>query len=152
MSKRRVHEDSERLDEVMDALFPDINELSSEEVEAMLLDGGCDLEEQRRRLHEAAREIARRQRAKGSAARPYLKRVIEQTGDASVLPSKPADALRKAQRALASFFSPPPLGTRPEVVRAFRESHSGEFSERDRRTIESLEEELVKRTEKERNE
>ena len=147
MSKKKTPKDFGRLDAIVDSLFPDLEEMTSEEVEALLSEGGCDLERQRQKLNELARGMARARRAEGKLSPPYMQRIIEQTGDASVLPRKPKDALRKAQQQLSSLFSRKKGLSRLEIVHAYRKEKGGKITENDRALIESLEDDLRKRAE-----
>ena len=141
MTKRKARQKLEQLDRIMGSLFPDIESLTPAERKTLLAESGCDLENERRRFHEMAKDIARQQRRKGKVSPPYLTKVAEQTGDASVLPKNPQDALRKAKNHISSLLAPPQQTPR-EIVHAFRER--GELTERDHDTLGSLEEELRK--------
>ncbi len=141
MSKRTARRQIEQLETIMESLFPDIESLTSAERKALLAEGDCDLDGARLRLHDMAKDIAQQQRRKGKISPPYLARVAEQTGDASVLPKNPLDAIRKAKNHISSLLAPPPQTPR-EIVHAFRERGTGEFSKRDHDTLDTLEEEL----------
>lgn len=86
-----------------DLLMPDIEEMTPQEVEAVLEDAGIDAKEFDRRIAGLAREIATRERRERGSAPRYLRDVITQLDPAGPLPDGLAAARQKAGEWIAGI-------------------------------------------------
>ncbi len=136
MSKKRDKEQLDRINATYDAIFNDMEDLPIEEVRRALAEAGVDRTALREGLHESASALARRIRAKGQGAPEGLKRLIDQTGDPTMLSADPARALDKAKQYLGHIFGPVTPSATPGIVGAFR--GEGDLTEKDQETIDAI--------------
>ena len=147
MTKKRKVEEVDRIKAAYDALYNDMENVPVERIRKVLSDAGIDRAEQRRCLHERANELARAGRAEGHGAPQALARLLDQTGDATVLPAEPKRALEKAKQYVADLFSGASTTAQLQFVGAFR--GEGDLTDRDKKTISEIDAELRARAESE---
>lgn len=140
MSQRGDKERVSRLFAAVEALYNELETLTSAEVEIRLADAGVEPAALQVEMHNVAKAITERLRAEGKPAPPYLANLVGQTADATVLPPDPKAAVEKAARYLRSCFAPKASGT-IEIVQSFRKGADA-LSSHDLETLAKLEEEL----------
>ncbi|MEO8035825.1 MAG: hypothetical protein ABI837_15420 [Acidobacteriota bacterium] len=145
MSKKRDKEQFDRINAAYNAIFNDIEDLPIEEVRRALADAGVDRTALREGLHESASALARGMWAKGQGAPEGLKRLIDQTGDPTILSADPVRAFDKAKQYLGQIFGPVAPSATPGIVGAFR--GEGELTPKDQETIDAIDAELLARVE-----
>lgn len=132
MSKKRQREEARKLEAILDALLPDVENLSEDEVDRLVTESQCDLPAIRKRLQVTANDVAASHRRAGHAAPKALTAFAEAMDDSPKLPRDPAAALAKAARfveALGRVVLPLTGGFRP--VEAYRKGDA-ELTARDR--------------------
>ncbi len=145
MSKDDQRKDAQRLEELMGALLPDIEEMPREEVDALLAESGCDLRAIRESLHTTATELAASYRRNGQAAPKALVAFAEAMDDRPILPRDPKAAEAKAAgwiRQLGQAFRVPAGQAR--VLEAYRKGEA-DLSDRDRKTLDGAAAKLRKK-------
>lgn len=148
MSKKEEEKEARRLEELLDAILPNVEELSSEEVDAVLADDGDLLRETRAALRDSALELAAAHRSRGHAAPKALTRFAEAMDDRPNLSADPAAAESKAMslmRSLAAKITSP-LG-QLQLLEAYRKGDE-EFSQRDRELLDAATARLKKKLER----
>lgn len=137
MPKKDERKDAQRLEELMDALLPNIEEMSQEDVDSLLAESGCDLQTIRKTLHATATEIAANYRRLGQAAPKALVVFAEAMDDRPILPSDPKAAEAKAAgwiRQLGQALRLP--AGQPRILEAYRKGET-DLSDRDRQTLDA---------------
>lgn len=146
MSKK----DSKKDEQILDALLPDIEQMSREDAEALFAETGADLRELRVRLHDAAKGVAADLRKRGTPAPRSLTRAIEALDDSQRLPqSSDAAAMAKATEVVRRFRTPQPIPESAQLLKAARLS-PGPSAGDDDDAAEKLAEELAAELKKER--
>lgn len=114
-------QDSKKDEKILDALLPDIEQMSREDAEALFAETGADLLELRARLRDAARGIAADLRKRGTPAPRSLTRAIEALDDSQRLPqSSDAAAMAKAAEVVRRFRTPQPIPEDAQLLKAAR--------------------------------
>lgn len=147
MSKKRQREEAKRLEAMLNALLPDVENLSDEEVDRLIIESGCDLPTIRKKLHATATEVAASYRRQSHAAPKALVAFADAMDDSRKLPRDPAAAIAKAVRfveALGQRLLPPVGGL--TIREAYRKGDA-ELSERDRAVLDEAADALRKELE-----
>jgi hypothetical protein len=138
--------DEQKLEQTLDAILPDIENMSREEAKELLAEAGVDLQGLRARLQASAKEIATGLRKAGTPAPRYLTRAIEALEDGEKLPTTSDEAaLARAADVLRKFRTPQPLPENARTIKAARFSPGA--STKDDATAERLAEDLRKELE-----
>lgn len=135
MAKKRQREEEKRLEAVLDALLPDVENLSDADVDHLIAESACDVSAIRRRLHTMANDAAANHRRAGHAAPKALVAFADAMDDSPKLPRDPAAALAKALhfvKALGQAVVPPIGGL--HVVEAYRKGDV-ELTDHDRAVL-----------------
>lgn len=133
---------SKNEEQILDALLPDIENMSRDEVDELVVATGVDLRALRARLRDAARGIAADLRKNGKAAPRYLTRAIEALDDSETLPvSSDVAALAKAKEVIQRFRTPQPVPKAAKLLKAARVTPTSPNVE-DTDTAEKLAEDL----------
>lgn len=137
----RVRADAERF-------CPNLDSLTTPEVNDLLSAAGADVELLRKRLNESVKKLVVAQRLKGNKVPGYLQDALDLTSADNEPARDPKIALEKATRWLNGFVEkviPPPH--RIVVQRAYRKT--GTLSGKDADLLDQLEEKLRKSVRKE---
>jgi len=137
----RVRADAERF-------CPDLDALTTSEVNDLLSAAGADIELLRKRLNESVKNLVVAQRLKGNKVPGYLQDVLDMTSANDEPAKNPKIAIEKATRWLSGFVDkviPPP--NRIVVQRAYRKT--GSLSGKDANLLDQLEEKLKNSVKKE---
>jgi hypothetical protein len=137
----RVRADAERF-------CPDLDALTTSEVNDLLSAAGADIELLRKRLNESVKNLVVAQRLKGNKVPGYLQDVLDMTSANDEPAKNPKIAIEKATRWLNGFVDkviPPP--NRIVVQRAYRKT--GSLSGKDANLLDQLEEKLKNSVKKE---
>lgn len=140
---KRDKEQLDRINATYDAIFNEIGDLPIEDVRRALAEAGVNREQLRVGLNMRATELARQLRSSNQAAPPALTHLLEQTSDPTQLPADPKRALDKAKQYMANLFGPPSAAGSAAIVGAFR--GEGDLTDRDQKTIEDIDAELLER-------
>lgn len=147
MSKRDTERLFEQIQRMAYRLAAGDDKKSTSQLAGDLRLSGIDPDVLKKRFHEAAKQLAARERAAGRPAPLALQQAIEQTEPDDVMPSdtRTADAKmsRWLERFSGSFALPPGL----ETLRAFRKS--GEVAPDEQAELDKLEDQLKKDIRKE---
>ena len=130
----RVRADAERF-------CPDLDSLTTSDVNDLLSAAGGDVELLRKRLNESVKKLIVAQRLKGNKVPGYLHDILDMTSASNEPAKNPKIALEKASRWLNGFVDkviPPP--DRIVVQRAYRTT--GSLSGKDASLLDQLEEKL----------
>jgi hypothetical protein len=146
MSKRDVERMFEEVREMAERLTAGEEKLATSQLADQLRQSGIDPDALKKRLHEAVKGIAARERAAGRVSPLAVQQAIEQTAPDDVIPSSPKAAEEKMGRWLERFGSGFSLPDQLEVARAYRKS--GDVSGSDQADLDSLEEDLKERIKK----
>jgi len=113
--------DSKKDQQILDALLPDIEQMSREDAEALFTETGADLRDLRARLRDAARGVAAELRKQGTPAPRSLARAIEALDDSQRLPqSSDTAAMAKAAEIVRRFRTPQPIPEDAKLLKAAR--------------------------------
>ena len=137
----RVRADAERF-------CPDLDALTTSEVNDLLSAAGADIELLRKRLNESVKNLVVAQRLKGNKVPGYLQEILDMTSANDEPAKNPKIAIEKATRWLNAFVDkliPPP--NRITVQRAYRKT--GSLSGKDANLLDQLEEKLKNSVKKE---
>jgi hypothetical protein len=141
-------DDSKKDEQILEALLPDIENMSREEADELLAETGVDLRALRARLRDTAKGIAADLRKNGTAAPRSLTRAIEALDDSEKLPaSSDTAALAKAKNVIRKFRTPQPMPKDPKYLKAARLTPSTSNTDDDA-AAEKLAEELRQEIEK----
>ena len=146
MSKRDVERMFEDVREMAERLTAGEEKLAASQLADQLRQSGIDPDLLKKRLHEAVKGIAARERAAGRVAPLAVQQAIEQTAPDDVIPSSPKAAEEKMGRWLDRFGSGFSLPDQLGIARAYRKS--GDVNESDQADLDSLEEDLKDRIKK----
>lgn len=146
MSKKSEDKkEKQKLEALLDALMPNVEEMTDEEVRVLLAEGE-DLRPLRANLHTMAMEQAAAYRRHGHVAPKALTRFAEAMDDGPGLPADPAAAESKALRWIRSLETP---GTAPaaDAIRLLKAARKGdkELSERDKGHVDAAAARLKKK-------
>lgn len=140
-------DDSKKDEQILEALLPDIENMSREEADELLAETGVDLRALRARLRDTAKGIAADLRKNGTAAPHSLTRAIDALDDSEKLStSSDTAALAKAKDVIRRFRTPQPVPKAPKYLRAARLTPSK--SDDDDAAAEKLVEDLRQEIEK----
>ncbi len=140
MPKRDVERMFSEVRELAERITAGEEQLATSQLADQLRQSGIDPEVLKRRLHEAAKGIAARERAAGRVAPLGVQQAIEQTAPDDVMPSSPKAAEEKMQRWLERFGSGFAIPDQLEVARAYRKS--GDVSDDEQADLDTLEQDL----------
>lgn len=139
MGKR--NDEANKLDALVQTLFPDDATVSEQEVSAFLGALGSNVEGLRARLIEAARAFAASERREQRAAPPYLRDVVESLENSGSLPRSSTAAASRAKEWLIGLMQPGSCPRTLRVVEAYRKGDA-DLTEKDKETLDKLAEEL----------
>lgn len=145
MSKK---EEASKLDLLVRALFPDDEAATHEEVREFLNRVGCNRDELRRRLQQAARELAATARQKNVAPPPYLQSVVEALGQEGTLPVDPSAAKSVAMERIHSFLTKTGVPAGFRLVEAYRAS-GDKLEQGEQKILEEMGDELRREVDEE---
>ena len=140
MAKRHVERMFEEVRELAERITAGEEELGTSQLAEQLRQSGIDPDALKRRLHEAVKAVADRERAAGRVPPLGLDQAIEQTAPDDVMPSSPKKAEEKMNRWLDRFGSGFGIPDQLEVARAYRKS--GDVSESEQADLDALEKDL----------
>ena len=143
MPKKDIERLFKEVGDLAARLYPD-EELELEDIRGNLKAADIDTAKLRERLHDSARDLARKQRLAGKPAPKYLQEVIDATGPAEQLPRDASKAIDKMRGWIKSFRILSGVGiSGMEVEHAYRKS--GEVSDTDKERLDELERKLKER-------
>jgi hypothetical protein len=140
MAKRDVERMFDQVRELADRITAGEERLGASQLADQLRRSGIEPDVLKRRLHDAAKAIAARERAAGRVAPLGVQQAIEQTAPDDVIPSSPKAAEEKMRRWLERFGSGFDVPDQLEVARAYRKS--GDVSDPELADLDDLEREL----------
>ena len=146
MSKRDVERMFADLRDMAERLTAGEEKLATSQLADQLRLSGIDPEALKKRLHEAVKGIAARERAAGRVPPFAVQQAIEQTAPDDVIPNSQKTAEEKMGRWLDRFGSGFSLPDQLGIARAYRKS--GDVNEDDQADLDSLEEDLKDRIKK----
>jgi hypothetical protein len=146
MAKRDVERMFKEVRELAERITAGEEKLATSQLADQLRQSGIDPDVLKRRLHEAVKAIAVRERAAGRVTPLGVEQAIEQTAPDDVMPSSPKKAEEKMGRWLERFGSGFAIPDQLEVARAYRKS--GEVSDSEQTDLDALEEDLKERIKK----
>jgi hypothetical protein len=141
MAKKDREKFFERVGADAERFCPDLDALTTSEVNDLLSAAGADIELLRKRLSESVKNLVVAQRLKGNKVPGYLQDVLDMTSANDEPAKNPKIAIEKATRWLNGFVGtviPPP--NRIVVQRAYRKT--GSLSVKDANLLDQLEEKL----------
>jgi hypothetical protein len=145
MSKQKTERFLEEVRRIAQNLGQRDESLSPEQVRAHLRDTGVDPDELKARFHQAALELAERERLANRFVSSLLKRAIDTTRPDDELPHDISAARAFAERWLDKFASAFVLPANFEISRAYRKTD--DLSDSDQADLDRLEQELKRRVE-----
>jgi hypothetical protein len=139
MSKR--NDEANKLDALVQTLFPDDATVSDQEVSAFLDAMKSDVEGLRARLIAVTRGFAAAERREQRAAPPHLRGVVESLENSGSLPRNPAAAASRAKEWLTGLMQTGSFPDTLRVVEAYRKSDA-DLTEADKKALDRLADEL----------
>lgn len=130
----------------MQSLFPDDTSTSDQEVSAFLDAAGCDLDQLRARLIEAAQGFGAAERREQRAAPPYLKDLVDSLRQSASLPRNPLAAASRAKEWLTGLMQQVPAPGALRIVEAYRKD-DGDLTEEDKKALDAIGDELRREVE-----
>jgi hypothetical protein len=140
MPKRDLERLFEQIREMAGRLTEGEQSKGSSQLANDLRQSGIDPNILRRRLYEAARAVAARERTAGRPAPLALQQAIEQMAPDDVMPSDSKAAEAKMTRWIEKFSAPFALPVDLEAARAFRKR--GDVAENEQAELDELEQQL----------
>jgi hypothetical protein len=147
MSKRKTERLLEEIRRMAERLSESDSSLSREEVLKELRETGIDPDNLKSRFHQAAKQLAEKERLADRMVPLSLQQAIDSTRPNDRMPRDPGAAGVFAERWLDKFLSSFSLPPNVEVVRAYH--RSGDLSESDQADLDRLEAELREKVKKE---
>ena len=142
MPKRDTERLFEQIQKMADRLTAGDDAKSASQLAGDLRQSGIDPDFLKKRFHEAAKQLAARERAAGRPAPLALQQAIEQTAPDDVIPSDARTAEAKMSRWIERFSGSFALPADLEALRAFRKS--GEVAPDEQSELDELEDQLKK--------
>ena len=142
MPKRDAERLFEHVQEMANRLTVGDDAKPTSQLAGDLRQSGIDPEVLKKRFHEAAKQLAARERAAGRPAPLALQQAIEQTAPDDVMPSDTRAAEAKMSRWLERFSGSFALPVDLEAARAFRKD--GEVAPEEQAELDDLEQQLKK--------
>lgn len=147
MPKRDTERLFEQIQKMTERLTAGDDAKPTSQLAGDLRQSGIDPDVLKKRFHEAAKQLAARERAAGRPAPLALQQAIEQTAPDDVMPSDSRAAEAKMSHWLERFSGSFALPADLETLRAFRKS--GEVAPNEQCELDELEEHLKKDIRKE---
>jgi hypothetical protein len=141
--KTKLSEEIKRLAEYFDGSD---SHQSRDELRAEIASTGLDPEALRERLHEIAKQLARKERAANRPAPPLLLQAIDSTRAPHDIPQDADRAGIAADRWIQTFLAPFKAPRDLSIVKAYRTSD--EITPADKRDLDELEGELKRKVER----